>query len=34
VIIGLITLAVLGVVITIGGWTGSTWGNFLSSVQP
>jgi pilus assembly protein Flp/PilA len=33
-IIGLITLAVIAVVIAVGGWTGGTWSNFLSSVEP
>jgi Flp pilus assembly pilin Flp len=33
-IIGLITLAVIAVVVTIGGWTSSTWSNFLTSVGP
>jgi pilus assembly protein Flp/PilA len=31
ILVGLITLAVLTLIISIGGWTSSTWANFLTS---
>jgi pilus assembly protein Flp/PilA len=31
ILIGLITLAVLTLVISVGGWTSSTWANLLAS---
>ena len=32
ILVGLITLAVLTLIISVGGWTSSTWGNFLTSL--
>lgn len=34
VILGFVTLAVIAVIVAVGGWTGGTWSNFLLAVKP